>query len=108
VARKRVASKLVLAGVAYECEERSGLGCWQLHVLAAYGDTPLMHDDRCIAVRRDSVLLWDDEVLFFTFVPRCLFLSPNTFRSFPAMCFFDRVSEMEDLEDILAAGIQQT
>ena len=83
-----MASKLVLAGVYdCECEERSGLGCLRLHVLAAYGDTPLMHDDRCIAVRRDSVLLWDDEVLFFTFVPHCLFLSLNTFRFFPVMCF---------------------
>jgi hypothetical protein len=41
-----------------------------------------MHDDRCIAVRRDSVLLWDDEVLFLTFVP--LFLSSEYFPfSFP-------------------------
>jgi hypothetical protein len=55
-----------LAGVD-ECERRSGLGC--LHLLVAYGDTPLMHDDRCIAVRWDSVLLWDDEVLFFIPVP---------------------------------------
>ena len=60
---------------------------------------------RCAGI---AYFLWDDEVLFFTFVPHCLFMSPNTFRSFPVMCFFDRVSEMENLEDLLAAGIQQT
>lgn len=54
MARKRVASKLVArVDDDDECEGKSGLGC--LH-RAAYGDTPLMHDDRCIAVRRDSVL----------------------------------------------------
>jgi hypothetical protein len=80
VARKRVASKLVLAGVAYdECEERSGLGCLHWHVLAAYGDTPLMHDDRCIAALRCAGIAYSYGMMrsfFLTFVP---FLSSEYF-----------------------------